>query len=172
MVRVLFRLVFRPDCECLVRGDRFGSDRGPGEHPTVEPERAYDRQTIMQPNTWGRAFIIAFIIAGALGGSGCGTGWQDQPISRVSVSGDGRSLDVGWNCHQDADVEVEESQDEVRLRLRVSSYKGDCADVERATLSSALGDRQVVDSTTGKTIPPCLASDAGAVGTVNAPDCQ
>lgn len=138
----------------------------------MEPERAYDRQTIMQPSTLGREFVIAVISAGALGASGCGIGWQDQPISRVSVSGDGRSLDVGWHCHQDADVEVEESQDEVRLRLRVSSYEGDCADVERAPLSSALGDRRIVDSTTGKTIAPCLASDAGAVGTVNAPDCQ
>jgi len=138
----------------------------------VEPERAYDRQTIMQPSTLCRAFVIAVISTGTLGASGCAIGWQDQPISRVLVSADVRSLDVGWHCHQDADVEVEESQDEVRLRLRVSSYKGDCADVERATLSSALGDRQVVDSTTGKTIPPCLASDAGAVGTVNAPDCQ
>jgi hypothetical protein len=104
----------------------------------VEPERAYDRQTIKQPSTLGRAFVIAVVSAGTLGASGCGIGWQDWPISRVSVSGDGRSLDVGWHCHQDADVEVEESKDEVRLRLRVSSYRGDCADVERATLSSAL----------------------------------
>ncbi|MFZ4434648.1 MAG: hypothetical protein ACOYOQ_15755 [Microthrixaceae bacterium] len=126
----------------------------------------------MQPSTLGRAFVIAVISAGTLGASGCGIGWQEQPITRVSVSGDGRSLDVGWHCHQDADVEVEESKEEVRLRLRVSSYKGDCADVERATLSSVLGNRRIVDSTTGKTITPCLASNAGAVGTVNAPDCQ
>lgn len=142
-------------------------------HPTLELERPYARQTIMQPSTLGRAFVIAVIGAGALGACGCGIGWQDQPISRVSVSGDGRSLEVGWHCHQDADVEVEESKDEVRLRLRVYSYKGDCAEVERATLSSALGDRRIIDSTAGKTVTPCLVvQDGGAVGAVDAPDCQ
>lgn len=157
-----------PDHVRLVRGDHFGSGSGPGEHPTVEPERACARQTIMRPNTLGRVLVIAVISAATLGASGCGIGWQVQPISRVSVSGDGRSLDVGWHCHQDADVEVKESEDEVRLRLRVYSYKGDCADVERATLSSTLGGRRIIDSTTGKTVAPCR----GEVGAVDPPGCQ
>ena len=123
----------------------------------------------MQPSTLGRALVIAVIGAGTLGASGCGMGWPDQPISRVSVPGDGLSLDVGWHCHQDADVELEESKHEVRLRLRVHNHKGDRADLERATLASALGDRWIVDSTTGKTVTPCRAQDRGAV---DAPDCQ
>jgi len=126
----------------------------------------------MQPSALGRAFVIAVISAGTLVASGCGIGWQDQPISRVSVSGDGRSLDVGWHCHQDADVEVEETEDEVRLRFRVDGYKGDCADVERANLSSALGDRRIVDSTTGKTVTPCLGRSGEAIGAADAPECQ
>lgn len=116
----------------------------------------------MQPSTLGRAFVIAVISAGTLGATGCGIGWQGQPISSVSVSGDGRLLDVGWHCHQDADVEVEESENEVLLRLRVDGYEGDCADVERATLSSALGNRRIIDSTTRKTVTPCRAQGRGA----------
>jgi len=138
----------------------------------VEPERAYDRQTIMQPSTLCRAFVIAVISTGTLGASGCAIGWQDQPISRVLVSADVRSLDVGWHCHKEADVEVEESEDEVRLRFRVDSYKGGCADLERVTLASALGDRRIVDSTTGKAVTPCLDTSEGAVGTMTAPECQ
>lgn len=138
----------------------------------MEPERAYDRQTIMQPSTLCRAFVIAVISTGTLGASGCAIGWQDQPISRVLVSADGRSLDVSWHCHKEADVEVEESEDEVRLRFRVDSYKGDCADLERVTLASALGDRRFVDSTTGKAVTPCLDTSGGAVGTMTAPECQ
>ncbi len=129
----------------------------------------------MQPSTLGRAFVIAVISAGTLVASGCGVGWQDQPISRIWVSADGRSLEVGWHCHEEADVEVEETEDEVRLRFRADSYKGDCADVERANLSSALGDRRIVDLTTGKTVTPCLGRSGGAVGAVgavDAPECQ
>lgn len=126
----------------------------------------------MQPSTLCRAFVIAVISTGTLGASGCAIGWQDQPISRALVSADVRSLDVGWHCHKEADVEVEESEDEVRLRFRVDSYKGGCADLERVTLASALGDRRIVDSTTGKAVTPCLDTSEGAVGTMTAPECQ
>ena len=57
-------------------------------------------------------------VATALLVSGCGMGWEDLSISSVSLSGDGRSLEVGWHCHERAVVDVEESENEVLLTLR------------------------------------------------------
>lgn len=102
---------------------------------------------------------IAVAIAAALFGAGCGIGWQDQAISHVSVGEDDRTLTVGWHCHQDSSVTVEETSDEVRLRLRVYSYKGDCASGTEVTLREPLGSRTVVDAATGRAVETCPVDD-------------
>ena len=47
----------------------------------------------------------------------------------------------------------------MRLQLRVYSYKGDCADVEVVTLKEPLGDRTIIDASTGQTVAPCAPTD-------------
>ncbi len=101
----------------------------------------------------------AVALAAAVLAAGCGIGWEDQPISGVSVGEDGRTLTVAWQCHQDSSVTAEESADEVRLQLRVYSYQGDCADVEVVTLKEPLGDRTIIDVTTGQSVTPCAPTD-------------
>ena len=108
-----------------------------------------------------RSIAAVLIAAGALLTSGCGSGWTQLQISWVSVSADGRTLDVGWHCHVDAEVDVAESEKEIRLTLRAHNYKGDCADHVRTTLAKPLGDRLVVDAVTGTTVEPCAAEEGG-----------
>jgi hypothetical protein len=102
-------------------------------------------------------------VATALLVSGCGMGWEDLSIGSVSVAGDGRSLEVGWYCHEQAVVDVEESENEVRLTLRARGYRGDCATAETVVLSLPLDGRRVIDATTGAPISPCTVSSPGAV---------
>lgn len=95
----------------------------------------------------------------ALCAAGCGIGWQDLTISQVSVGEEDRTLTVGWHCHEDSSVTVEETPDEVRLRLRAYSYRGDCAEGTVVTLQEPLGDRTVIDATTGTAVEPCTVDD-------------
>ena len=68
-------------------------------------------------------------------------------------------MTVAWQCHLDSSVTAEESAHEVRLQLRVYSYKGDCAGVEVVTLQEPLGDRTIIDASTGKAVSPCAPTD-------------
>lgn len=88
----------------------------------------------------------------------CGSDWQDQPIHQVTVSDDDRTLDVGWHCHNDVDVDVLESATEVRLTLHVNGYRGDCADTARVVLNAPIDDRPLIDATTGRNIRTCTAA--------------
>jgi hypothetical protein len=101
----------------------------------------------------------AVAITAVLFGAGCGIGWEDQAISHVSVSEDDRTLIVGWHCHQDSSVTVEETSDEVRLRLRVYSYRGDCASGTEVTLREPLGGRTIIDASAGTAVEPCPVDD-------------
>jgi hypothetical protein len=104
-----------------------------------------------------RAVALVVTLAALL--AACGIGWEDQPISRVAVAQDDRTLTVGWHCHMDSSLTVEESPDEVRLLLSAYSYKGDCADAEQITLRDPLGDRALIDASTGRTVTPCAPAD-------------
>lgn len=111
-----------------------------------------------------RSIAAVLIAAGVLLTSGCASEWTQLQISWVSVAADGRTIDVGWHCHVDADVDVAESEKEIRLTLRGHNYKGDCADHVRTTLAKPLGDRLVVDAVTGTTVEPCAAEEGGPNG--------
>jgi hypothetical protein len=101
----------------------------------------------------GASVVVALLLA-----SSCGLGWKDQLISTVEVSGDERTLVVGYHCDVDASLDAEETADEVRLRFRVyGGNRGDCADVEQVELDSPLGDRQVIDASKDEAIVPCRA---------------
>lgn len=132
---------------------RWRHDAGP-----TEPSRAAYR-LIDMASTTSPIRTRALALAVAVLAAGCGVGWEDQPISRVSVAEDGRTLTVAWQCHLDSSVTADETPDEVRLLFRVYSYEGDCADVEVVTLQEPLGDRTIIDASTGQTVAPCAPTD-------------
>lgn len=103
------------------------------------------------------ALLITVLVAG------CGVGWQDQQISQVTVDGDDRTLTVAWHCHLDSSVTAEETPAEVRLSFRVYSYRGDCAGTEVLRLREPLGDRTIIDASTGRSVVPCAADDEACI---------
>lgn len=106
----------------------------------------------------GVSVVVALLLA-----SSCGIGWKDQPISIVEVSGDERTLVVGYHCAVDASLVAEESSEEVRLTFRIyGGSRGDCAALEEVELDSPLGDRQVIDASNGEEIVPCRAQSLPA----------
>ena len=122
------------------------------------------------PSPTTRQLLLAVIGVGLLISPGCGgDGWADQPISHVTASGDGRTLDVGWHCHREVRATAEESDDEVRIRLRVHTYKGDCAATESVTLAAPLDGRTLIDATTGEVVTPCPAAMSDSTPTLGCP---
>jgi hypothetical protein len=108
----------------------------------------------------GIVLVVALSAVVALG-VGCGIGWQDQEISQVTVGEDDRTLTVAWQCHLDSSLTAEETSDEVRLQFRVYAYQGDCAGTEEVTLRQPLGDRTIIDVTTGEAVSPCAPGEDG-----------
>lgn len=107
---------------------------------------------------------VMVAVGGVLMVAGCGIGWQDRPISVVEVQEDDRTLLVGYHCELDASVEVEETQDEVRLEFRAYGSTGnDCANSEEVQLVDPLAGRRLIDTSNGAEITPC-PSAAAAVG--------
>jgi hypothetical protein len=85
--------------------------------------------------------------------SACGTGWSGQAINDVQFVDGGRVLVVGTHCNPDASLEVSESLEAVSLKLRVKgSSEGDCARSERVELDAPLGNRAVIDLSTGEAV--------------------
>jgi hypothetical protein len=86
--------------------------------------------------------------------TGCSSSVRDAAITSLLVIGtDGRSLTVSLDsCHARPTVEiVEQSATRVVLAATVERESGDdCADVATVTSDSPLGDRRVVDRTTGE----------------------
>lgn len=83
--------------------------------------------------------------------AGCGT-WVSQPIGSVNV--DETIIAVNGHCHDAARVVVDESASEVALTLEVKGdSRGDCLGCEVVVLSDPVGDREVVDGTSGEVIP-------------------
>ena len=94
-------------------------------------------------------------LLGVLLVAGCGA---DAP-SIIIVYGDPEStrLEVSVNtCNKHPVVEAEETKQEVRLTVTVDKPsgegEGDCADGDDVTLEAPLGDRIVVDNSTGEQV--------------------
>jgi hypothetical protein len=106
---------------------------------------------------WRRAAARASIAAlVAVLAAGCALAWNDAPISMVAVDQDETSLIVGYHCHMDSSLEAEETSEEVRLTFRTyDEPRGDCADFERVELDEPLGQRRLIDTSTGDELTPC-----------------
>jgi hypothetical protein len=85
--------------------------------------------------------------------SGCS---EDAP-SVIVVYGEPEStrLEVSVNtCNRHPIVDAEETPDEVRLTITADDREnaGDCADGDDVTLEAPLGDRVVIDESTGEQV--------------------
>jgi hypothetical protein len=105
------------------------------------------------------------LVAVLMLGTGCASGGArgaKTPIDSVSV--DGRALVVRFSrgneaCHHSQSVSVDERPGEVRLTAWVRGTGGSCTSEahptsERVTLDGPLGQRVVVDTTTGSRLVP------------------
>ena len=90
-----------------------------------------------------------------LAAPGCALAWNDAPISAGAIDPDETSLIVGYHCHMDSSLEAEETSEEVRLTFRTyDERRGDCADIERIELDEPLGERRLIDTSTGDELTP------------------
>lgn len=94
---------------------------------------------------------LALVVV-AVTAAGCqGDDWETQPVGQVEV--DGARLIVGVHCHPDARATATESNDTIEVTFEVSGdYMGDCYDVATVELERPLGDRQVLDASTGEPV--------------------
>ena len=82
----------------------------------------------------------------------CGSDRVTLPRSSVSV--DGNRIAVHDNCHDDPQLGVTESRSKVEIRFTVAAETGgDCFSCTVTTLDAPVGDRTVIDATTGEAIP-------------------
>lgn len=94
--------------------------------------------------------------------AGCGT---DAPrVLAVYGVPESTALEVGVDtCNRNPVVDAEETTEEVRLRVTADEPSGDgaedCRDSVRLTLEAPLGDRVVVDDSTGEQVPVTAAED-------------
>ncbi len=86
--------------------------------------------------------------------TGCGTGGEVEVMSAVPV-GQSLSVQIAACNPKNLQVAVREQEDRVELRATVDSEaRGDlCASVEQVRLARPLGDRAVIDASTGRTVP-------------------
>ena len=80
--------------------------------------------------------------------------WNQQPVTEVVASSDGRQLAIGLHCDSDARASVVRYTDEsvvVELETR-GPGRGDCADLATVELAEPLGDRTVVDAATQRSL--------------------
>lgn len=94
---------------------------------------------------------VLLCIAGVLVGCSAEV-WEAKPIDRVEPDGD--RIVVGGPCHPEARATAEETGDRVEVTMEVKGdYLGDCYGTAVVQLDRPLGDRTVVDKTTGENVP-------------------
>ena len=93
------------------------------------------------PRTFAVAVTVAVLV-------GCST---QERLELAELTPDGRSLSFSLSvCNADQDVDVREDEDVVAVSIRSSRGDGnDCADGVVVELDAPLGDRTVIDASTG-----------------------
>lgn len=92
------------------------------------------------------ALTVAAAGCGVLSGSG-------EPIVGASLTGDGRVLVVEHvGCAGELDADVEEQADAVVVTLPADDASCDAVQGTTVRLDASLGDRRLVDGTTGEAV--------------------
>ena len=99
--------------------------------------------------------LVCLFLAVAI--AGCTTGPQRGPVEiRGAIQVDPQTLSLDLpSCHGDPEITVQDETDtEIRIEVVSTVHtNGDaCADVIEATLEQPLGDREVIDSTSGDSL--------------------
>lgn len=96
----------------------------------------------------------------------CGGGGEPATVAGMRLMDGGRVEVVveSGACTDPGSVELEESRAEVTVSATTVSTDGDCTDevvleTTRIRLTSPIGDRAVVDSSTGDEVPYVVCSD-------------
>jgi hypothetical protein len=96
----------------------------------------------------------AVVLVALLAVSSCSRERSPSPIFDAKVSDGGTTLDVGVGFCGNVSVEVEETDLRVELTAFGGSDRGgDCAGGATVTLDRPLGDRMLIDTSTGDEIP-------------------
>ena len=104
--------------------------------------------------------ITGAVVLVALLTSSCSRERSPSTIFDARVSDGGTTLDVGVGFCGNVSVEVEET--DVRVELAAfggSDRGGDCAGGATVTLDRPLGDRVLIDTSTGDEIPVSVIAD-------------
>lgn len=98
--------------------------------------------------------VAVVIVVGGVTLAVLGDDRQSISIGSVEVGSDDRTLTLLLNaCNSDPVVRVEETVATVVLDARGTPSAGlDCADVARVRLDQLLGDRELIDAASGRTI--------------------
>jgi hypothetical protein len=108
----------------------------------------------------GKRGVVSFrlvtlvVLAAAVVLAGCTTssGPVTLPIGEVSVDGD--RVGIQDSCHAGARLAVDEGPDVIELTFTVDAVTGgDCFSCQIATLRAPVGDREIIDSSTGAPLP-------------------
>lgn len=101
---------------------------------------------------WWRSLAAAVALIGL---PACATGREPAPVDGVTVDGDDRTLNVGVGFCGNVRVDVVETDDVVTLTAwGGADAGGDCASGATVVLEQPLGDRRVVDGSTGNEVVP------------------
>ena len=75
-------------------------------------------------------------------------------ISEAYLSADGKTIDLGVNsCNDDLSVQVIESETTVEVTVTAKNDTNDaCSDAIKITLEQPMGDRLLIDGSTGETL--------------------
>lgn len=94
---------------------------------------------------------MSVALAAALVMGGCSEGRKGMAIGAAAVDGD--RIAVQGSCHEGRRLDAVETEDRIELRFSVEAATGgDCFDCVIAELDAALGDRELIDITTGDEI--------------------
>ena len=95
--------------------------------------------------------------------------WESRPISEVWLTSD-THVSVLGHCHRSARVQVDATASAVVLDLqtRGDSY-GDCLDGVVVQLDEELGDRELIDASTGAPVSVVCAADGISCSPASSP---
>ena len=100
------------------------------------------------------------VLVALLAVSSCSRERSPSPIFDATVSDGGTTLDVMVGFCGNVSVEVDETDERVELSAFGGSEKGgDCAGGDTVTLDRPLGDRLLIDTSTGDEIPVTVIGD-------------
>lgn len=94
---------------------------------------------------------VVFTVALLLAASSCSDGREDLPIGTIAV--EGNRIATHGNCNSGRRLDARETAEAIELTESVEAEDGgDCGDCLVVALSTDVGDREIIDTTTDEPI--------------------